>query len=63
MAAATSTSVGASAPNAMRPSAVKATSPAATHLPLLRQRPSGTIAYRIATSRAANRVIWSDGIA
>jgi hypothetical protein len=63
MAAATSASVGASAPNAMRPRAVSVTSPAATHLPVLRQRPSGTIAYRIATSSAANRVTWSDGIA
>ena len=56
MAAATSTSVGASAPRATRPSAVSVTSPAATHLPVLRQRPSGTIEYRIPTSSAANSV-------
>ena len=62
MAAATRTSVGASAPNAMRPSPVSVTSPAATHLPVLRQRPSGTIEYRIPTSSAANSVTWSDGI-
>ena len=62
MAAATSTSVGASAPRATRPSAVSVTSPAATHLPVLRQRPSGTIEYRIPTSSAANSVTWSDGI-
>jgi hypothetical protein len=54
--------VGASAPNPIRPSAVSVTSPAATHLPVLRQRPSGTNVYKIATSSAANRVTWSDGI-
>jgi hypothetical protein len=45
--------VGASVPNPIRPSAVKATSPAATHLPVLRQRPSGTSVYKITTSNAA----------
>jgi hypothetical protein len=38
----TSTSIGPSAPRAMRPSALSATSAVTTHLPVLRQRPSGT---------------------
>ena len=47
----------------MRPSAVSATSPAASHLPVLRQRPSGTSVYKITTSPAAKKVTCSDGIA
>jgi hypothetical protein len=63
MAAPTSTSVGASAPSAIRPSPVSATSPAASHLPRLRERPSGTSEYRIATSPAAKKVTGRDGSA
>jgi hypothetical protein len=37
-----STSVGPSAPSAMRPSALSATSAVTTHSPVLRQRASGT---------------------
>src|SRR5215211_5563949 len=59
----TSTSVGASAPRAMRLSATSATSPVTTHLPLLRQRPSGTREYRIATNPAAKSMTCSDGSA
>src|SRR6266576_5419165 len=47
----TSTSVGASTPSAIRATPTSATSPAATHLPVLRQRPLGTSVYRIATAR------------
>jgi hypothetical protein len=43
--------------------AVRATSAVTTHLPVLRQRPSGTIVYKIATSDAVKKVICSDGIA
>jgi hypothetical protein len=63
MAAATSTSVGASAPRATRPSAFRATSAAATHLPVLRQRPSGTSVYKMATRTVAKKVTCSDGSA
>ena len=63
MATPTSTSVGASAPKAIRPSAVRATSAATTHLPVLRQRPSGTNVYKTTTSDAVKKVICSDGIA
>jgi hypothetical protein len=51
-AAPTSTSVGASAPNAMRPTAVRAISAVTTHLPVFRQRPSGTNVYKTTTSDA-----------
>jgi hypothetical protein len=47
----------------MRPSAVSATSPTATHLPVLRQRPSGTSVYRIVTRSVAKKVTCSDGSA
>jgi hypothetical protein len=63
MATATSTSVGPSAPRATRPSAVRATSAAATHLPVLRQRPSGTSVYKMATRTVAKKVTCSDGSA
>jgi hypothetical protein len=63
MATPTSTSVGASAPRATRPTAARATSPTATHLPALRQRPSGTSVYKIPTSNAARKVTCSDGSA
>jgi hypothetical protein len=63
MATPTSTSVGASAPSATRARAARATITVATHLPVLRQRPSGTSVYRIVTRTAANTVIWSDGSA
>ena len=59
----TSTSVGASAPRAIRPRAASATSAVTTHLPVLRQRPSGTSVYRIATSPTAKKVTCSDGMA
>ena len=59
----TSTSVRASAPRAMRLSPASATSPVTTHLPLFRQRPSGTRVYRIATSPAAKSMTCSDGMA
>jgi hypothetical protein len=61
MAAPISTSVGASALSAMRPTAARATTPVATHLPRCRQRPSGTRVYRTITSVAAREVIWTDG--
>ena len=41
----TSTSVGASTPSAIRARATRVISPATTHLPRLRQRPSGTSVY------------------
>src|SRR5262249_35746325 len=59
----TSTSVGASTPSAIRATPTSATSPAATHLPVLRQRPLGTSVYRIATSTAAKVAISAAGIA
>jgi hypothetical protein len=59
----TSTSVGASTPSAIRAIPTSATSPAATHLPVLRQRPSGTSVYRIATSTAAKVATSAAGIA
>jgi hypothetical protein len=63
MATPTSTSVGASAPRATRPTAVRASSAAATHLPVLRQRPSGTSVYKIPTSNPARNVTCWDGSA
>jgi hypothetical protein len=63
MPAARSTSLGASTPSAMRASPTSATSPAASHLPMLRQRPSGTSAYKIPTSKAARSATWIDGSA
>ena len=59
----TSMSVGASTPSAIRAALTSATSPAATHLPVLRQRPLGTSVYRIATSTAAKIAISAAGIA
>jgi hypothetical protein len=61
MAAPTSTSVGASAPSATRPSPASATTPAATHLPRCRQRPSGTRVYRITTTVAAKAATCTEG--
>jgi hypothetical protein len=55
--------VGASAPRATRPKAVRATSAVTTHLPVLRQRPSGTSVYKTTTSDAAKKVTCSDGMA
>jgi hypothetical protein len=63
MATPTSTSVGASAPRATRPTAVRVISPAATHLPVLRQRPSGTSVYKIPTSNPARNMTCCDGSA
>ena len=63
MAAPTSTSVGASAPRATRPSPARATTPVATHLPRWRQRPSGTRVYRATTRVAARKAIWTEGMA
>ena len=54
-AAPTSTSVGASAPNAMRATPTMATRPAAAHLPTVRPRPAGTSVYNTPTSVAARR--------
>ena len=62
-AAPTSTSVGASAPNAMRATPTMATTPAAAHLPTVRPRPAGTSVYSTATSVAARALICTDGIA
>src|SRR6266540_1366693 len=59
----TSTSVGASVPRATRATPTSATSPAATHLPVLRQRPSGTCVYRTPTSKAAKKVTCGAGSA
>src|SRR6266540_631557 len=63
MPTAKSTSLGASVPNATRATPTSATSPAATHLPVLRQRPSGTSVYNTAIRIAVMTVICSDGIA
>src|SRR5215218_3088119 len=59
----TSTSVGASTPNAMRATATTATRKVATHLPRLRQRPSGTSVYNTDTRVAARKATGCDGIA
>ena len=50
----TSTSVGASTPSAIRATPTSATSPAATHLPALRQRPSGTSVYSAPADHGAH---------
>src|SRR6266508_1157690 len=63
MPTAKSTSLGGSVPNATRATPTSATSPAATHLPVLRQRPSGTSVYSTAIRIAVMTVICSDGIA
>src|SRR6266508_1070282 len=63
MPTAKSTSLGASVPNATRATPTSATSPAATYLPVLRQRPSGTSVYNTAIRIAVMTVICSDGIA
>ena len=59
----TSTSVGASAPRATRAVATIPTTPAATHLPMLRPRPAGTIVYSTPTTVVANALICTEGIA
>src|SRR5687768_13314404 len=61
MAAPTSTSVGASAPSATRPSPASATTPVAASLPRCRQRPSGTRVYRITTTVAARAATCTEG--
>jgi hypothetical protein len=63
MATPTSTSVGASTPRAIRPTAVRVSSAAAIHLPVLRQRPSGTSVYKIPTSNPARNMTCWDGSA
>ena len=59
----TSTSVGASTPSAIRARATRVISPAATHLPVLRQRPSGTSVYSTAIRPAVRKATCTDGIA
>ena len=59
----TSTSVGASTPNAMRARATRVISPATTHLPVLRQRPSGTSVYSTPMRIAVRKATCSDGSA
>jgi hypothetical protein len=59
----TSTSVGASTPKAIRARATSVISPAATHLAVLRQRPSGTRVYSTPVSSAVRVVTCSDGSA
>ena len=49
--------------SAIRPRASSATSAVTTHLPVLRQRPSGTSEYRIATSPTAKKVTCIAGMA
>jgi hypothetical protein len=58
-----STSVGASVPSAIRATATSGTSPAVTHLPLLRQRPSATSVYSTPTRMSVRWVTSIDGIA
>src|SRR4029450_2347369 len=59
----TTTSVGASTPKAIRAPATTAITPAASHLPVLRQRPSGTSVYSTPMQIAVKNAIWSDGSA
>jgi hypothetical protein len=59
----TSTSVGASTPSAIRARATSAISTVATHLPVLRQRPSGTSVYRMPMRIAVRKAIGTEGIA
>jgi hypothetical protein len=59
----TSTSLGRPPPNAIQATATRLTSPAATHLPVLRQRPSGTSVYSTAIKVAAMKVTDTDGSA
>jgi hypothetical protein len=54
--------VGASTPNAMRATATSATSKVAIHLPVLRQRPSGTSVYNSDMRVAARKATGTDGI-
>jgi hypothetical protein len=56
-------SVGASTPKYMRARAINTTSPVATHLPIWRQRPSGTRPYRIPTRTTTSAAICSEGSA
>ena len=55
--------MGASTPRYMRARATSATSPVATHLPIWRQRPSGTRPYKIPTRTTTSAAICSDGSA
>jgi hypothetical protein len=59
----TSTSVGASTPSAILATATTATRAVATHLPVLRQRPSGTSVYNTPIRTAVRMVTSTDGIA
>jgi hypothetical protein len=63
MPAATSTSLSALTPSAIRATATTATSPTATHLPVLRQRPSGTSVYSTPMKMAVRKATCSDGSA
>ena len=57
----TSTSLGASAPSATRPSPASTTTTAATSLPRCRQRPSGTRVYSTTTRVAAKAATCTEG--
>jgi hypothetical protein len=59
----TSTSVGASTPSATRATPTSTTTAAATHLPVLRQRPSGTSVYSTPIRSAVRAVTCTDGSA
>jgi hypothetical protein len=59
----TSTSLGASTPNAIRARATSVISPATSRLPKLRQRPSGTSVYSTAIRPAVRKATCIDGIA
>jgi hypothetical protein len=59
----TSTSVGASTPSAMRAAATSVISAAATHLPVLRHRPSGTSVYSTTMRSAVKKATCTDGSA
>jgi hypothetical protein len=63
MATPTKMSVGASTPRCMRARAINTTSPVATHLPIWRQRPSGTRPYKIPTRTTTSAPICSEGSA
>ena len=55
--------MGASTPRYMRATATSATSAVATHLPVWRQRPSGTRPYRIPTRTTTSAASCSEGSA
>jgi hypothetical protein len=59
----TTMSVGASTPKAIRATATKVITPAATHLPVLRQRPSGTSVYSTPMRIAVRNATCTDGSA